>query len=174
MLKRKGSRARRVRGSGRRSVRIRVALSVRNRKAKLAAGGRTASLPSRFVAEDTVVVRRGGTIRGLRIWTDRSGLVQGGDREEPSRGSPPSEPVRLFAPDSVWNAPLADSAALDPAGDVLVGTLRDTVTENLAAGWGPWIERGATTPLYVVGAGQPTVRVQLESGLVEAGLAADL
>lgn len=170
MLKRKGSPARRVRGSGHRSVSIRVALSVPNGKAKLAAGRRTAGLASRFVAEDAVLVRRGGTIRGLRIWTDRSGLVQGGDREEPSRGSPPSEPVRLFAPDSVWNAPLADSAALDPNSEVLVGTLRDTVTENLAAGWGPWIERSATTPLYVVGAGQPTVRVQLDPGSGKQGL----
>ena len=169
-LQRKGSRTRRVRGSGRRSVHIRVALSVPNRRANLAAGRRKASLPSRFVAEDTVVVRRGRTIRGLRIWTDRSGVVEGGDPEEPSPGSPPSEPARLFAPDSVWNAPLADSAALDPDGEVLVGTLRDTVTENLAAGWGPWIERGGTTPLYVVGAGQPTVRVQLDPGSWKLGL----
>ena len=53
---------------------------------------------------------------------------------------------------------------------VLVGTLRDTVTENLAAGWGPWIERGGTTPLYVVPAGQPTVRVQLDPGSWKLGL----
>ena len=152
-LHRRGSRTRRLTGSRRRSVHIRLALSVPNRRANLAAGGRKASLPSRFVAEDTVVVRRGRAIGGLRIWTERSGVVQGGGREEPSPGSPPSGPVRLFAPDSVWNAPLADSAALDPDSEVLVGTLRDTVTENLAAGWGPWIERGGTTPLYVVPAG---------------------
>ena len=59
MLKRKGSPARRVRGSGHRSVSIRVALSVPNGKAKLAAGRRTAGLASRFVAEDAVLVRRG-------------------------------------------------------------------------------------------------------------------
>jgi hypothetical protein len=46
----------------------------------------------------------------------------------------------------------------------LVKTLRNTVAQNQAAAWGPWIERSATSPLYVVPAGQPVARVQLDPG----------
>jgi hypothetical protein len=95
---------------------------------------------------------------------DRAPSAPADPREKPSRRSPPSQPVRLFAADSVWNAALADSVALDPASDVLVKTLRDTVARNLADGWGPWIQRGETTPLYVVPERQPTVRVTLDAG----------
>jgi hypothetical protein len=70
----------------------------------------------------------------------------------------------VFAPDSVWNAPLTADAALDPANGVLVQTLRDTVAHDIAASWGPWIERGGTSTLYVVPSGTPTVRVQLDPG----------
>ena len=80
----------------------------------------------------------------------------------------------LFAPDSVWNAPLAATAPLDPASSVLVKTLRDTVAQNIAAGWGPWIStRRDVAPLHRprrsahrAGAARP--------GLVEGGPAADL
>jgi hypothetical protein len=65
---------------------------------------------------------------------------------------------------------LAASAALDPAGGVLVKTLRDAVAQNVAAGWGPWIERGGTSPLYVVPAGQAMVRVALDPGSWKLGL----
>jgi hypothetical protein len=71
---------------------------------------------------------------------------------------------RLFAPDSVWNAPLPAAAPLDPANATLVKTLRDTVTENEAVRSGPWIATGDTPPVYVVPADQPTVRVQLDPG----------
>ena len=84
--------------------------------------------------------------------------------------TPTPSASELFAPDSVWNARLADAAPRDASSDVLVGTLRDTVAQNLAAGWGPWIERSATTPLYVVPATQSTVRVQLDPGSWKLGL----
>jgi hypothetical protein len=72
--------------------------------------------------------------------------------------SPPPVRARLFAPDSVWNRPLADGAALDPAGATLVQTLRDTVAETDA-----WIATTGTSPLYVVPAGQSMVRVALDN-----------
>jgi hypothetical protein len=71
---------------------------------------------------------------------------------------------RLFAPDSVWNAPLPGDAALDPESEALVRTLRDTVARNQADGTGPWIGVSGTSPLYVVPEDQPTVRVRLDAG----------
>jgi hypothetical protein len=53
---------------------------------------------------------------------------------------------------------------------VLVKTLRDTVAQNEAAGWGPWIETANTSPLYTVPANQPTERVQLDPGSWKASL----
>ena len=76
----------------------------------------------------------------------------------------------LFAPASVWNAPLPDDAPLDAANDVLVKTLRDTVAQNISAGWGPWISTNETSPLYVASPTQPTVRVTLDPGSWKIGL----
>jgi hypothetical protein len=95
------------------------------------------------------------------------GRTGGDDREiaPPEAASPSATPAdsrssrreRLFAPDAVWNRPLADDAALDPASDVLTSTLRAAVAENDA-----WIASKGTSPLYTVPADQPTVRVQLD------------
>jgi hypothetical protein len=86
-------------------------------------------------------------------------------------GSRPSAPgPRLFAPDSVWNAPLRDTAPLDPSSAVLVETLRDTVAQNIADRSGPWISTAGTSPLYTVPVNQPTVRVQLDPGSWKVGL----
>jgi hypothetical protein len=78
--------------------------------------------------------------------------------------------ARLFAPDSVWNRPLADDAPVDAASATLVKTLRDTVAQNVAAGSGPWIATRGTSPLYIAAADQRTVRVQLDTGSWGAGL----
>ena len=107
-------------------------------------------------------------------------LVVGLDTREPDRGrlgkrdTPPARGQtarttrpRLFSPNSVWNAPLADSAPLDPAGDMLVKKLRETVAQNKADRSGPWIQTNeSSTPLYIVSSSQPAVRVQLHTGLV--------
>ena len=53
---------------------------------------------------------------------------------------------------------------------MLVKTLRDTVAQNISAGWGPWISTSETSPLYTVPADQPTVRVQLDPGSWKVGL----
>jgi hypothetical protein len=56
------------------------------------------------------------------------------------RGRPAPAPERLFARDSVWNRPLANDAAIDPASATLVKTLRDTGAQTEA-----WIGSGGTT-----------------------------
>lgn len=78
--------------------------------------------------------------------------------------SAPTFPARLFAAGSVWNAPLRDDAPLDPESGTLVKKLQDTVAQNIADRWGPWIAAVGNTPLYIVPAGQPTVRVKLDRG----------
>jgi hypothetical protein len=73
--------------------------------------------------------------------------------------------VRLFAPDSVWNAPLSDSAPLDPTSGARMAELSAEVRAEVASGIGPWItESSYSTPLYTVPAGQPRVRVTLDTG----------
>jgi len=105
-------------------------------------------------------------------------LVVGLDMKEPDRGrlgergtlpargrAPRATRPRLFSPNSVWNAPLADSTPLDPASDMLVRKLLDTVAQNIADRSGPWIQTNeSSTPLYIVSSSQPAVRVQLHTG----------
>ena len=79
--------------------------------------------------------------------------------------TPTPAPPPLFAPSSVWRAPLPATPALDPAGLEIVGKLQATVAQNLVDRTGPWIETtGSSTPLYVVGPTQPGVRVTLDGG----------
>jgi hypothetical protein len=74
-----------------------------------------------------------------------------------------SEP-RLFAPGSVWNAPLSADAPVDPSSPRLVGALVAEIKHEEAAQTGPWIETKLdTTPLYRVPADQPTVPVTLDT-----------
>jgi hypothetical protein len=78
-------------------------------------------------------------------------------------GAQPAAPVaadgRPFAAGSVWNAPLAANAALDPRSSVYVAELqRQLETTN------PWINTTQhSAPIYTVPAGQPTVHVTLDS-----------
>ncbi|MGA2928731.1 MAG: hypothetical protein ABSG43_22630 [Solirubrobacteraceae bacterium] len=80
----------------------------------------------------------------------------------------PTSPVapageRLFATDSIWNAAIPAPAPVDPASGQLVGALEREVTSELRRGIGPWIATSkASTPIYQVPAGQPTVRVALD------------
>ena len=136
-------------------------------------GRKTASLSGTFGAEGAVAVRRRSVV-DLRIATNSGAVAL---RIATSSGAPPetqalpaptlAPPVsvpRLFAPDSVWNAPLATTAPLDPSNATLVRTLQNTVAQNMAAGWGPWIGTDGTSPLYTVPANQPTVPVRLDAG----------
>ncbi len=166
-----------------RIARVRIELSADRGRARLRVGRRTTSVAGRFVAEDAVAV--GSTrLRALRIQTAGPSHVAvrpatPGAPSSPAAASIPPEdattpapqPVSaLFAPSSVWNARLAGDAPLDAASSVLVKTLRDTVAQNIAAGWGPWISTRETSPLYTVPANQPTVRVQLDPGSWKVGL----
>jgi hypothetical protein len=72
-------------------------------------------------------------------------------------GSPNGSTSRLFAPDSVWNAPFDGNVALDSHSDALVAELQRSVAAR-----NPWINTTSySVPLYRVGAHQRLVRVQL-------------
>jgi hypothetical protein len=80
--------------------------------------------------------------------------------------SRPAAPVaaapRLFAPTSVWNAPVRAAAAVDPSSHRLVNGLVAEVANEEKLGWGPWISLTQSTPIYRVGPGVPRVKVQLD------------
>jgi hypothetical protein len=163
-LKAPGRRARRLARRGHRRMRVVVALSTVTGRAKLSARRSAATLLGGFVAESAVTVRDGRGVKRLRIRTGRRQAPASPPSDSPVGVLPAPAATGLFAPDSVWNAPLPPDAPLDPANAVLVKTLRDTVAQNEAAGWGPWIATAETSPLYIVAANQPTVRVQLDPG----------
>jgi hypothetical protein len=169
-LRAPGRRTRRVATRGHRRKRIVVALSAINGRAKVSVRRRAASIAGGFVAENAVTVRKGRGVVRLRIRTGRRRAPAASAPPPPAAPVAPPASSRLFAPDSVWNGPLASDAPLDPANGVLVNTLRKTVAQNLAAGWGPWIATSETTPLYIVPADQATVRVTLDPGSWKVGL----
>ena len=61
----------------------------------------------------------------------------------------------FFSPTSVWNAPVADNAPLDPGSAAIVSGLGAEVAREEGLGIGPWVSPGAE--IYVVGPHQPTV-----------------
>jgi hypothetical protein len=72
---------------------------------------------------------------------------------------------RLFAPDSVWNKPLAANAPIDPNSAQLERTLDGEVQQEVTAGTGPWMATTSySTPLYIVPQSQETVSVTLLPG----------
>ena len=172
MLRAPGRRARRVAARSGRNARILVSLSAIDGRVKASVRRAETTIEGRFVAEDVVVVRDGHGVLRLQIHTRTRRTSAAPAPATPAPAPAATAPVgaRLFAPDSVWNAPLPANAPLDPANVVLVKTLRDTVAQNEAAGWGPWIETTVTSPLYTVPANQPTERVQLDPGSWKASL----
>jgi hypothetical protein len=164
-LRAKGHHPKRIARAARRQGRVIVSLSAINGRAKLDVRRAGASVRGRFVEENAVVARG---VSELTITIGTRGAAPAGTAVPPP--VPPPATPRLFAPDSVWNAPLPANAALDPADAVLTKTLRDTVAQNISAGWGPWISTAETSPLYTVPANQPTVRVTLDAGAWATGL----
>ncbi len=80
-----------------------------------------------------------------------------------ARGHAADAAHRLFAPTSVWNRPLARDAAIDPSSAKLVAALAAEAAREGREGTGPWISTTSySTPFYVVGPQQPTVRVALD------------
>lgn len=64
----------------------------------------------------------------------------------------------LFAPSSVWNAPVPREAALDPNSSALVQDL-----QRQRQRWASWINTTSnSTPIYTVDARQPAVSVRLD------------
>jgi hypothetical protein len=75
------------------------------------------------------------------------------------------ERPRLFAANSVWNAPLKASASLDPTSSRRMAAFRAEVASEVSHATGPWIsETSYSTPVYTVAARQPRVRVKLDTG----------
>jgi hypothetical protein len=72
--------------------------------------------------------------------------------------------MRPFAPTSLWNAPLAANAPLDPRSSTYVANLLSQI-----ASAGTWINTYAySTPVFTVPANQPTVTVKLDAGFSDA------
>ena len=145
----------------RRGQRIVLTLSATSGQVSLRAGRETVLLGGPVVTEQSVAVRK--RVVGFRLATEAT-RPAATTPSAPSTSVPPPTRSRLFAADSVWNAPLAANAELDPANATLVGTLRKTVAQNQAVRSGPWMSTGDTPTLYTVPADQPTVRVQLDPG----------
>lgn len=71
----------------------------------------------------------------------------------------------MFAPDSVWNAPLGPNTPLDPSSERRTRALGAEIRREIKEGTGPWIsDLEYSTPVYVVSRYQPRVRVELETG----------
>jgi hypothetical protein len=162
----------------------RVARSACWCSARLSVGRKTATIRGRFVAEDSVAVPNNRLVVRLRtrraaspgrVARGRQGAESAATLSAPTAGSADETAASLvaagtitppiFAPSSVWNAPLAATASLDAESPQLVQKLRDTVTQNLAARTGPWIATNQSgVPLYRAAWNQPRVRVQLHTG----------
>jgi hypothetical protein len=76
-----------------------------------------------------------------------------------SKAPAPKTPERFFSPNSVWNRPLADNAALSPDSRHLVTELQRQVKYA-----GAWINTDQySVPIVTVSARQPAVRVRLDT-----------
>jgi hypothetical protein len=81
---------------------------------------------------------------------------------EPPAQSP--TPFRFFSPTNFWNEEVPVSAALDPSSTAVVGAFDTEIAEEAAAEKPPTINTTSfSVPVYTVPAGQPTVKVTLES-----------
>jgi hypothetical protein len=96
---------------------------------------------------------------------EQPGTLPGTPAATPAPTPASSPSTRLFSPGSVWNAPLAADAPLDPSSQARSAAFVAQVRSEVRAGNGPWIsERAYSTPLYTVGADQPLVQVKLDAG----------
>jgi hypothetical protein len=120
--------------------------------ASLAAGCGQAGQSTRTAGSDqraTSTKSAGSTQNARSTNTSRSGLAAAG---------------RLFAPDSVWNAPLAADAPIDPSSSRLINWLGAEVRREFAQGPAPDVESVSdSTPIYTVPRNQPTVPVALDN-----------
>src|SRR3954451_19088501 len=86
--------------------------------------------------------------------------------------APAAHAARFFSPTSVWNSPVPPSSPLDTSSGALVAKLNTWVDDEVQRGVGPFINTTAySTPIYNVGAGQPTTRVILDYGNIDLNAA---
>lgn len=96
--------------------------------------------------------------------TSPSPVIEPGSQPVPPSSPSSASNTRLFAPTSVWNAPLAADVPLDPRSDGLVAALAAEVRREVDGNFGPWINFDKySVPVYTVGADVPTVRVTLDA-----------
>ncbi len=110
----------------------------------------------------------GGSAGALPVGSTLAGGRSAGD----AHSSKTSAPFRFFSPSSFWNKPLPADAPLDSSSAAIVAAFDAEIEVQEQAGDGPWINTTKySIPVYTVPAGQPTVRVQLDS-VVNAPLSA--
>jgi hypothetical protein len=165
-----------------RNTRLQVRLDVPRRAVDVVVDGRRIrSVRATLVAETRVVLGRTGACAAARVASvavrpgpRTAGSSSGAARQpepatrvEPlpgrSGGSANGASQRLFAADSVWNAPLAANAPLDPQSNLLAGALRDDAKRELTAYSGPYVATNAGVPVYTVPEDQPTAPVVLDA-----------
>ena len=154
---------RRTRLRRRKWAAIRLEADTRTRRLKLRVNGKLQAVArKRLRTESSVALgnlgghRRAVAIDGVKVATRRPPRPEPQPKPKPPVIDPNGRP---FSPDSVWNKPLADNAALTPDSSALVNELvRQTTTYT------PWLNTHEySTPVYRVPANQPTVRVKLDT-----------
>jgi hypothetical protein len=101
------------------------------------------------------------------------GTGSGGGIAPDATAREPEVPLRFFSPTSIWNAPLADTAALDPNSAALVAALDAEVQREIRDNRGPALNTAAySVPVYTVPADQATVEIQLKRDSTAAALRA--
>ena len=156
-------------------VTVRLRLDARRRVVSLRAGRRmtTAAVPAAVPERRLIVgggerrqpparpaVRTPLVVAEVKVSDPSKGADDRKDgKPKPADGGKPPVDGRPFAATSFWNAPIPADAPLDAKSDAYVAALRSQLT------WAPpWINTYAySTPVYTVPAGQPTVRVKLDT-----------
>jgi hypothetical protein len=131
------------------------------RTVSLAAGrARVVAVPLRAVGR--AALARCPLARVVVTIKDLGGIARPRSFTRALRLDPP-QCRRYFSRRAVWNAALADDAALDPQSGAVTGELLRQVNDGFAAGPPPTINTNAYTPtVYTVASSTPRVRVALD------------
>jgi hypothetical protein len=150
------------------SARLHVRLDASERLIEISLNGRRVrSIHRTLIPESRVVVGSTGAcafakLSSVAVRPGRSGRSEATATTGGSATSG-AQTARLFAANSVWNAPLPADAPLDPQSSLLAGALRDEAKRELAVYSGPYVATDSGVPLYTVPADQPTTPVTLDS-----------
>ena len=81
-----------------------------------------------------------------------------------TRAAPGALPFRFFAPDGIWNKPIAAGAPLSAHSRAMIERLGGEIDAEASAGYGPSINTTSySVPIYTVAVNAATVPVTLES-----------